>query len=207
MAWTGIRLGLTCLSASSTGVVQPGPGVCAGRILRPERGQRVSQTPVLPPRPAQSRRQRGNDRPHPAPLQLRLLRLPRAREQVRPTAPLFECGSFITPRERRHALSAKRGVCVALRRGGEGRCELGWRDMSGGHVVSPASKRPHIVVCFYCLIEHFFMCLNCYFLLSYSWFCLLLLVPIRSYVCCVMCVYYLQMSPFSMIFLFFCFSS
>ncbi|KAG7254658.1 hypothetical protein CRUP_003813, partial [Coryphaenoides rupestris] len=58
------------------GMVQPGPGVRPGRVLRQERGQGMSQAPVLPPRPPQQGRQRRHDRPHSAPLQLRFLCLP-----------------------------------------------------------------------------------------------------------------------------------
>lgn len=70
------------------GLVQPGPGVCLGWVLRQERRAGLSQTPVLPAWPPGEGGERGHYRPHPSSLQLCFLRLPCAWEQVWPN-PLF----------------------------------------------------------------------------------------------------------------------
>lgn len=65
-----------------TGLVQSWPGVCARWVLCPERSPRVSPASLLPQRPAGAGGERRHDRPHPPPLQLCLLCIPRPREQV-----------------------------------------------------------------------------------------------------------------------------
>ena len=57
--------------------------VCLGRVLCQVRCPRLLQTPVLPGGLAGEVREADRDRPHPDPLQLRLLCQSRAREQVR----------------------------------------------------------------------------------------------------------------------------
>ncbi len=71
-----------CVWLCSSGLVQSRSGVCIRWVLRQVRSARVSQAPVLPEWPAGEGRERVHDRPHTTALQLRLLRLPRARQQV-----------------------------------------------------------------------------------------------------------------------------
>ena len=70
-----------------SGLVQPGPDILPGRVLRAVRRAGLLPAPVLPERPAGPRREGRHDRPHPDALQFRLLRQPRARQQVSARAP------------------------------------------------------------------------------------------------------------------------
>lgn len=64
------------------GLVQSRSGVCARRVLCEVWGPGLPQTPLLPERPSRAGRGWHHDRPHPHPLQLRLLRLTCSRKQV-----------------------------------------------------------------------------------------------------------------------------
>lgn len=75
-----------CIHGCISGLVQSRPGVRIRRVLRQVRSTGLSQTPVLPERPAGEGWERLHDRPHTATLQLCLLRFSRARQQVQMTS-------------------------------------------------------------------------------------------------------------------------
>lgn len=64
------------------GLVQSRSGVCLGRVLRSLWRPRLPSAFMLPERSVGKGREWSHDRPHAAALQLRLLCLPRPREQV-----------------------------------------------------------------------------------------------------------------------------
>lgn len=71
-----------CVCLCGVGMVQSGPGVCLGWILRKERSSGLSQTPVLPAWSPGKGRKWGHYRPHTSSLQLRFLCLSCPWEQV-----------------------------------------------------------------------------------------------------------------------------
>lgn len=78
-----------CMHGCISGLVQSRPGVCIRRVLRQVRSAGLSQTPVLPERPAGKGGERLHDRPHTTTLQLCLLRFSRAWQQVQLTSNPF----------------------------------------------------------------------------------------------------------------------